>query len=108
MSNFEMRDGILVIEGELTVEHAVAFRDALLAAFEGQDGLTVELGKVTVIDLACLQLLCSALKSTGSLKRNITLNGSPEALREAVKYFGSCQGADCVHRDNRCFIMLGG
>jgi len=108
MADFELNDGTLAVGGELTVEHAVAFRDALLAALECQGSLTVELSRVTEVDLACLQLLCSALKTAGSLKKDVTISGGPKSLREAMTYLGACSDVGCQHKDAGCFLIQGG
>jgi anti-anti-sigma factor len=62
------QEGILTIGGSLTIYRSTELKNTLATALQTSDIVRVNLDKVTEIDLACLQVLISAHKT--SLKRN--------------------------------------
>jgi ABC-type transporter Mla MlaB component len=105
MKVVELRNGRrLSLEGELTVSNAADLRQGLLAALEQSDRLELDLDAVTAIDLAGLQLLCSAQRTAMAGEKSLTFKDAlPPALQEACAnagfdFYRSCrcnQGADC-------------
>ena len=47
-------------DGELTVARAADLKDALVKSIEKADTIEINLADASLVDLACLQLLCSA------------------------------------------------
>lgn len=105
MKVMELRNGKrLCLEGELTISNAADFRQGLLEALEQGDCLELDLDAVTAIDLAGLQLLCSAHRTAVAGEKSLTLKDSlPPALKEACAnagfdFYRNCrcnQGTDC-------------
>lgn len=95
--------GILTIDGELTVQYAHELKSALLKSLDNVDHLVLNLAKVTSIDLSCLQLLCSAHRTSGKLNKQLSLIGDrPEALQQAAKNAGYLRHVGCsydAHKD---------
>ena len=50
----------LKADGELTVNRAADFKDALVTSLEKANEIEINLNEVTDIDLSCLQIMCSA------------------------------------------------
>ena len=98
--------GSLIVDGALTIQRADEFKDALMKALQSVNQLEISFNKVTEVDLACLQLLCSAHRSC--VKENKTLRIShqnTEALQKALQDAGferwkGCKGSgdrgDCL------------
>ncbi|MBI5740185.1 MAG: STAS domain-containing protein [Nitrospirae bacterium] len=87
---------VVVIRGEMTIECAGALRDALLRSLGGSERVILDLGKVTAVDLSCLQLLCSAHRTSLSSAKAIALKQDyPGILKEAVRENGYSRCLDC-------------
>lgn len=89
--------GVLVLEGDLTVEHAGELRKALLDAFNSVRQVSFDLERVVSMDLSCLQLLCSAHR-TASLtgKELLQIGDSSPGLKETVKSAGYPRSTGCT------------
>ena len=81
----------LAMDGDMTIVHAAAQREQLLAAVQGapaDQGFALDLAKVDGIDSAGLQLLVA---TQHSLQRNATplgLRGSVPAVQDAIGVYG--------------------
>ncbi len=62
-------DGVLTLQGDLTIGEAEALKVALLKGLAQVDSVTVNLEQVTSIDLSCLQVFCSAHRTFDSAKK---------------------------------------
>lgn len=83
------QEGLLTIDGDLTIQHATEYKNALLSAISEYDSIKIYLDKVKEFDLACLQLLVAAHKT--ALKRNKTLKifgNQAGMLERAIKTAG--------------------
>ena len=81
--------GVLVIEGEMIIEHAEELKIILLEALEIQDSLDIAMERVNKVDLFGLQVLCSAHRSAMKAGKELTLFGErPQALRQAIVMAG--------------------
>lgn len=91
-------------DGELTIHNVAALRDGLLQALGQNDRIEIDLEGVTAMDLAGLQMLCSAHRSALAQGKTLSLNNRlvpvlPQA-REAAGFVlnQSCRDnptADC-------------
>ena len=54
------RDGVLHVDGEMSIYRAAELKDVLLAALQGQRVLEIDLAQVSEIDSAGVQLLMMA------------------------------------------------
>ena len=79
MSTYEESNnrGTLTLEGDLSLAQTEEFRMLLIKAIINVDELVIAFGKIRDVDLSCLQLLCSAHRSsdqdekTGCVFRNL-------------------------------------
>jgi anti-anti-sigma regulatory factor len=96
--------GVLTLDGELTLEHADEIRSSLIKAIINADQVTLNFEKATRADLACLQLLCSAHRTSTRLNKRMTFSGHrPEVLSRAAidAGFARCTGCD-LDRQKSC------
>ena len=75
---FESASGDMAVSGELTIFSALDIRERLNQAFAAGDQITVDLGGVTEIDTAGLQLMLLARRKAG--KRVVFRNHSNAVL----------------------------
>ena len=88
--------GSLVIEGQMTVEHAEELKMIFLKALENKGSLDITLERVDKVDLFGLQVLCSAHRSAMKAGKELNLTGEqPEALRDAIVMTGYGRNAAC-------------
>ncbi|MCR4321812.1 MAG: STAS domain-containing protein [Candidatus Brocadiaceae bacterium] len=80
--------GALALEGELTISRAGELRAALINALDKVSHLQLNFGKVTDIDLSCLQLICSAHKTAAGMKKRLTVTGNSETFKKAMEEAG--------------------
>ncbi|HEX9860955.1 MAG TPA: STAS domain-containing protein [Nitrospirota bacterium] len=93
------------VEGELTIEQAAEFKAALCRAFERGYPITVELGKVSRVDLTCFQIMCSAFITSYIRKAPITINGLSGEVIRAVEGVGLTRFPDT---EDKCCWLSGG
>lgn len=94
----------LSLEGELTVSNAAVLRERFLEALAQSEQVEIDLDGVSAVDLAGLQLLCSAHRTAVAQGKALTLkDGQVPALQQARAMSGfvftrSCRfnpSADC-------------
>ena len=77
--------GVLELTGTATIEHGAQLREALLDALERANSLVVDVGGITEVDVAALQLFCAARRSAiGRQKEMVLADGVPDAFTAAV------------------------
>ena len=86
---------LLTITGKCTVEHAVALRDALLAATQQPKGLALDLSEVEAADITLLQLLLATEQTMAKRGTHLERSGP---LSEAVGYAARVSGFDQTPR----------
>ncbi|NMG04379.1 STAS domain-containing protein [Azoarcus taiwanensis] len=79
--------GRLCPEGELTIYSAAECKDALLAALEESDGLEIDLGSVTEIDTAGVQLLILLKSEAKRAGKTLTLSRHSAAVIDLTELF---------------------
>lgn len=99
----------LCLEGELTVYNAAAVRDDLLQVLGQSEEVELDLGEVTTVDLAGLQLLCAAHRLAHHRGKTLSLApGSQTALFEARRAAGFMHNKSCRHAlETDCFWVGG-
>ncbi len=97
-------EGTVTLEGNLTVDRAEEMRMLFIKALIDADRVTVRIGKVTDVDLSCLQLLCSAHRSAARMNRHLVFDGDwPDPFRQAVLDAGYSRLTGCrLDKDNSC------
>ncbi len=90
------KQGTITLDGNLTVAQAEGLRTLLIKALIDAERVRVDFGTVTDVDLSCIQLLCSAHRSAGRMKRSFSLSGDwPEPFKKIVEEAGYSRLAGC-------------
>jgi anti-anti-sigma regulatory factor len=94
-------------DGGLTVVHAAEIRKALLKALKAADGVVIDAGNVTNVDISGLQLLCSAHRMAAESGKRISYTGKlPGAFQKAAEEAGYERPAGCRFAcEKNCFWM---
>lgn len=98
------KKGVLTLSGDLTIRHADELRTALIKAIISTDELTIDCSGAGSVDLAFLQLLCSAHRTFTRLNKRVSLTECrPEVLQIAVREAGFVRSRGCsLDRQNSC------
>ena len=97
--------GILKLEGEVTIESAEQFREALLEGLRDKNHLMLNCDAVTNIDFFAIQMICSAHRSSVTWEKLFTWHGSPPpAVKKALQAagFSRSHGCDLCPKDATC------
>lgn len=88
---------MLTFDGELTLKHADKIRAAFIKALIDADHVEIDLGKVIEADLSCLQMLCSAHRTSLKLNKRLNFVGNlPKHFREAADAAGYSRSSGCT------------
>ncbi len=99
----------LSINGELTIQNAAELQKVLIECLEETMHLTLNIENVTEIDMSCLQLLCSAHKTTIKAEKHFSINGSTSCFfQEAVNDSGYQQFSGCEQDKNNSCLWVNG
>lgn len=84
----EETESLVRIEGELTVYHVARLRDELLPLVRDRAGLSLDLGDLTVLDTAGLQLLLALKQEVRRQDRELAFRRHSPAVLKALDLFG--------------------
>jgi anti-anti-sigma factor len=103
-------NGIVQLKGELNIQYAGELKELLLKACSEGKELSLDLGGVTEVDIACLQVLCSAHKTFLASNRELNLIGREAAsFVRALDDSGYRRKTGCHSDPNRnCLWVVGG
>lgn len=95
---------IVVLDGDLTLPHAEALKNAFQNALREADDVAIAFENIREVDLSLLQLFCSLHRSAAQQKKHVKLEGNaPEALKDAVEAAGFSRHAGCkLDLDKSC------
>jgi anti-anti-sigma regulatory factor len=95
---------IIRLTGNLTISRADEMKSMLLESLEGVEHIEIDLSSVEEADLACLQLLCSAHRTSKRLGKVLKLcDGASGSFKQAVRRAGYARSSGCVlDTDNQC------
>ena len=98
------KQGNVTLEGEITVNHAEELRMLLIKALIDADRVHVDFGPVSDADVSCLQLLCSAHRSAGRMKKSLSLADDwPGPFSKTVRDAGYARLTGChLDADHSC------
>lgn len=85
----------IVLKGALTVASIGGIRAALLDAVRSARAIEVRLESVADIDIAFLQLLCSAHRTAANRNKPFTVSGEQEGFIELLKRSGFQRHIGC-------------
>ncbi len=97
----------LKLSGDLTIQEAGEFRTILLGSLEKADSLSINVESVTAAELPCLQLLCSAHKTSIKQAKTLALDGHwPEPFFGAVRESGFAYRTGCsLQIKGKCIFL---
>jgi anti-anti-sigma regulatory factor len=99
----------VVVTGEMTIQNAAEIRNSLLQAFSDGESLILEMDKVTEVDLAGLQLLCSAHRSSIADRKRFSVSGIyNEAIKSVILDAGFPRHSGCVEDIEKTCVWTGG
>jgi anti-anti-sigma factor len=103
----EMRT--VVLNGELTVQSSHEVKEMILTQLAPNRILNLDLAEVNCVDVAGLQLLCSAHRTAQARSGDIHLNlPLPASFRDAVQAAGFERHCDCrLDRNHTCLWKFG-
>ncbi len=95
---------VLTLRGELKQNHADELKAHLRRSLDYVGRIVVNCEKVTGVDLACLQVLCSAYRFSQALHKEFSFVGHrPELFLQAVRRSGYEHCVGCgLECDNGC------
>jgi anti-anti-sigma regulatory factor len=98
------RKSIITIAGELTISSAEEFKKVLLEAFGAADDVSLKINALETVDLACLQVLCSAHQSAIQSGKKLRFDMPPPPIfRTAVADVGYSRLNECkMNQDKSC------
>jgi anti-anti-sigma factor len=100
---------VLKMAGDMTIHYAVEMKEALLSAFNESSKLICNIENVPEIDLAGLQLLCAAHKSSCTAGKTFEVAGlENENIRKTVVAAGFARHIGCMKDDNNRCLWVGG
>ena len=103
-------NGVMRLEGELTIQHAGRLKEMFLKAIAEAGELSLDLEGVTGADIACLQVFCAAHKMfLASNKELKTVGRMAASFERAVDDSGYRRKMGC-HADpeRNCLWVIGG
>ena len=99
----------LKLDGELTVARAADLKDALVKSIEKADTIEINLADASLVDLACLQLLCSAHRTAAKKGKILTVKDpSLPVYLEARKNAGFMYTKPCRFVSTEDCLWVGG
>ncbi|MGD0819456.1 MAG: STAS domain-containing protein [Desulfomonilia bacterium] len=100
---------ILRVQGALSIQDASALRDCLLKALGSTESLVIDLSGAEAIDLACLQVLCSAHKTFSKAQKSIGITGElPEGIVRSLSSVALVPDACDRESHGPCLWATGG
>ncbi|HVN72463.1 MAG TPA: STAS domain-containing protein [Desulfomonilia bacterium] len=98
----------LMAAGRLTIQDASRLKDLLMEAYTGSEELFIDLREAESIDLACIQVLCSAHMTFEKARRPVHITEViPEGVRRSLQdiaiNIGSCRAGPSA----QCFWAEG-
>jgi len=95
----EEKMGVRIIRftGDLTISRADEVKSALLESLKGAERIEIDLASVEEADLACLQLFCSAHRTSKHLGKFFGLrDNAAGSFKQAVRSAGYARSSGCV------------
>lgn len=89
--------GSLTLGGSLTVSHSAQLKSVLMQGLEQSETVVISFENVDDIDLATIQLLCSAHRMSVKLNKRLLFGGSvPDQFVQAVDRSGFRRHIGCA------------
>lgn len=95
---------VLILNGELTIEHADELKDALAKSLNSAGHVVLNIEGASNVDLSCLQLLCSTHRTAVRSNKVLSLSGGYSGpFKQAVTDLGYFRSIGCsLDTGNTC------
>ncbi len=101
------KEGELSLLGSVTIDQANDLKVALLDALSSSDSVMVDLSKADSIDLACMQLLCSAHHTAGTMGKSFSIDANrPDGVVRSVSAAGYMRHTGCKYDAARTCVWI--
>ena len=100
---------ILRVQGALSIQDSSTLRGCLLGALDSPERLLLDLTGAGAIDLACIQVLCSAHKTFSNAQKTIGITGKlPEGIMRSLSSVAIVPDACDRESHGPCLWATGG
>jgi len=97
------------IQGNLSIQDSPALKEHLLEALSHQKGVMVDLTEALAIDVACMQVFCSAHKTFQKAGRDISITGElPTGLMDSLRSMALTPETCDRESHGTCLFSTGG
>lgn len=79
---------VVMLGANCTVKDAAALKQSLCAVLDSEATVVIDVGSVTRIDTAAIQVLCAFVRQRAVNARSVAWLGIPAAVREAAVLLG--------------------
>jgi ABC-type transporter Mla MlaB component len=87
---------VVILDGDLTRGHAEEVKIAFVDALKAADEIKIVFGKITAIDLSCLQLFCAVHRSAVRDHKQVRFEGGvPQILKDNADAAGLLKLKGC-------------
>lgn len=100
--------GILYLSGDLTIAGMEELKDTIKKALKNTDELALNINNVASMDVAFLQMICSAHRAAQKMKKDISLSDEIDpAYKDFLMESGFLRGGGCkAIKTGSCFFNL--
>lgn len=77
------KTGVLTLSGELLSSYIIDFKSALLMALDNSERLIINFKKVSKLDRAYIQILCTAANISKKLKKHLVFNN--DTIKQKIR-----------------------
>jgi ABC-type transporter Mla MlaB component len=89
---------ILCISGTLTIQDAQGLKSELVNAFDKAQAIEIDVSSVTEADVSCLQLLCSAHRTSKQANKVFGLaDDASDSFKKSVRQAGYARPNGCAN-----------
>jgi ABC-type transporter Mla MlaB component len=104
----ESKSGVLVIKGDMTINHVSDLKKSLVEAFESADQVTVDVSATESVDVAGLQLLCASHRFCCARGKTMCLKiDGNQGFVDFLEEVGFAQDFFCTHAETGECIWSG-
>jgi anti-anti-sigma regulatory factor len=98
----------ITIEGEVTLPYIAEVRETFLEVLDATDCISLDMERVSRVDISCLQFFCAVHKTMTAKGKEILFSVPvPSLVREAMEKAGYSGAVGC-HRKTNGECLLGG
>lgn len=97
----------LRFSGDLVIQHAEELKSVLIESIAEKNNILIDISLVAQADISCMQLLCSAHKTSIFQGKSLKFIGtSSEAFSQNVKRAGFSRTKGCIHDNGSQCLWL--